>query len=288
MLGNMAFHETIPNRIGVGYKPQHLDDILKDPSPIAWLEIHAENYMGGGGRPIAQLNRLREIFPISCHGVGLSIGGEDPLDKEHLSRLKHLVDWLNPGLFSEHLAWSTHAGHFLNDLLPVPYTQSTLDRVVSHITEVQDTLKRQMLLENPSTYCAFEQSEMSEIAFLTEVVDRSGCGLLLDINNVFISATNQNFEANDYIDVYPLHHVGEMHLGGHTVDADDFGETLLIDSHANSVVDPVWELYRYTLKRSGPRPTLIEWDNDIPAWDTLAQEAKLADDILSQTALVTV
>ena len=274
---------NIPCCAGVGYKARHLDNILNAPSSIGWLEIHAENYMGEGGRPIAQLKRLREIFPISCHGVGLSIGGEGPLDTDHLARLKHLVDWLDPGLFSEHLAWSTHEGHFLNDLLPVPYTRNVMNRVVDHIQQVQDTIDRQMLLENPSTYCTFEQSDMSEVDFLTEVANRSGCGLLLDINNVFVSAINQKFNPKDYIDTYTLHLISEVHLGGHEEDIDDYGDRLLIDNHARQVVDPVWELYKYTLKQSGPRPTLIEWDNNIPAWDVLAHEAKQANIILAKT-----
>lgn len=272
---------TIPNRAGVGYKATHLNGILKNPHAIGWLEIHAENYMGEGGRPIAQLKHLRDMFPISCHGVGLSIGAEGPLNAEHLARLKHLVGWLKPDLFSEHLAWSTHETHFLNDLLPVPYTKSVVDRVVDHIDQVQETIGRQMLLENPSTYCAFEENTMTEIAFLSEVTDRTGCGLLLDINNVFISAINQKYSATTYIDAYPLHHVGEIHLGGHEEETDDYGDRLLIDSHARAVVDPVWDLYEYTLQKSGPRPTLIEWDNNIPAWDVLANEAKQADTILA-------
>jgi uncharacterized protein (UPF0276 family) len=274
---------NIPCCAGVGYKTQHLDNILNDPSSIGWLEIHAENYMGEGGRPIAQLKRLREIFPISCHGVGLSIGGEGPLDTDHLARLKYLVDWLNPSLFSEHLAWSTHEGNFLNDLLPVPYTRNVMNRVVDHIQQVQATIGRKMLLENPSTYCAFEQSDISEVDFITEVANRSGCGLLLDVNNVFVSAINQKFNPKDYIDTYPLHLVDEIHLGGHEEDIDDYGDRLLIDNHARQVVDPVWELYKYTLKQSGPRPTLIEWDNNIPAWDVLAHEAKQANIILAKT-----
>jgi uncharacterized protein (UPF0276 family) len=271
----------VPNRAGVGYKAQHLDGILKTSDSVGWLEIHAENYMGDGGRPIAQLRHLREQFPISCHGVGLSIGAEGPLNADHLSRLKKLVDWLEPGLFSEHLAWSTHETHFLNDLLPVPYTQGTVDRVVDHIDQVQDTLGRQMLLENPSTYVAFEESDRSEIEFLSEVAKRSGCGLLLDVNNVFVSATNQNYSPEGYIDAFPTEFVGEIHLGGHEEDADDHGATLLIDSHSREVVDPVWALYEYTLAKSGPRPTLIEWDNDIPEWDVLAAEVTRADAILS-------
>lgn len=283
---NISKARAMPNLAGVGYKAQHLDGILKDPASIGWLEIHAENYMGDGGRPIAQLKHLRDMFPISCHGVGLSIGAEGPLDKEHLARLKHLVSWLNPSLFSEHLAWSTHETHFLNDLLPVPYTQSAVDRVVEHIDQVHDYIGRQMLLENPSTYCAFEESDMSEIEFLNEVVNRTGCGLLLDVNNVFVSATNQKYAPHSYIDAYPLHHVGEIHLGGHEEDADDHGDTLLIDSHSRQVVDPVWELYEYTLKKSGPRPTLIEWDNDIPSWDILANEARIADKLLANSVQV--
>nr|WP_323776768.1 DUF692 domain-containing protein [Amylibacter sp.] len=272
---------TVPNRAGVGFKAQHLDGILKDPDSIGWLEIHAENYMGDGGRPIAQLRHLRERFAISCHGVGLSIGAEGPLDADHLTRLKTLVDWLEPGLFSEHLAWSTHDSHFLNDLLPLPYTQATVDRVVDHIDQVQTTIGRQMLLENPSTYVAFAESDRSEIDFLRDVAQRSGCGLLLDVNNVFVSATNQNYSPEGYIDAFPTELVGELHLGGHEQDADDFGAPLLIDSHSRAVVDPVWALYEYTLAKSGPRPTLIEWDNDIPDWSVLAAEAARADLLLS-------
>ncbi len=271
----------VPNRAGVGFKAQHLDGILKDPNAVGWLEIHAENYMGDGGRPIAQLRHLREQFPISCHGVGLSIGAEGPLDADHLARLKHLVSWLEPGLFSEHLAWSTHDSHFLNDLLPVPYTQTVVDQVVSHIDQVQETVGRKMLLENPSTYVAFAESDRSEIEFLTEVAKRTGCGLLLDVNNVFVSATNQNYSPEGYIDAFPTEFVGEIHLGGHEEDADDHGETLLIDSHSREVVDPVWALYEYTLAKAGPRPTLIEWDNDIPEWPVLAAEMARADGILS-------
>lgn len=272
---------TVPNRAGVGLKAQHIDGILKDPDSIGWLEIHAENYMGDGGRPIAQLRHLRERFAISCHGVGLSIGAEGPLDADHLTRLKTLVDWLEPGLFSEHLAWSTHDSHFLNDLLPLPYTQATVDRVVDHIDQVQSTIGRQMLLENPSTYVAFTESDRSEIDFLRDVATRSGCGLLLDVNNVFVSATNQNYSPQGYIDAFPTELVGELHLGGHEQDADDFGAPLLIDSHSRAVVDPVWTLYEYTLAKSGPRPTLIEWDNDIPEWSVLAAEAGRADRLLS-------
>ncbi|WP_342078746.1 DUF692 domain-containing protein [Yoonia sp. SS1-5] len=269
--------DALPSRPGVGYKPQHFNEILSDPGPVRWLEVHAENYMGDGGRPLAQLRHLAAQFAISVHGVGLSIGGEAPLDVAHLKRLKQLIDWLQPASFSEHLAWSTHDSHFLNDLLPLPYTKQTLDRVAAHITQVQDVLGRQMLLENPSSYLAFAESTMAETDFLARLVQMTGCGLLLDVNNVFISATNLRTTAQDYIDAFPLEAVGEIHLGGHDEDADETGAPLLIDSHAKPVVDPVWALLDYTLARSGPKPVLIEWDTDIPDWSTLRDEANRAD-----------
>jgi len=262
--------------VGVGYKPQHFDDIIQDPGPVSWLEIHAENYMGDGGRPLAQLRHLAERFPISCHGVGLSIGGETALDPDHLERLKTLVDWLNPTLFSEHLAWSTHDTAFYNDLLPLPYTPATLTRVARHIDQLQTTIKRQILLENPSTYLAFDESTLAETEFLAELAQRTGCGLLLDVNNVFVSATNQQTDPRAYIDAFPLSAVGEIHLGGHDEDEDEHGAPLLIDSHGAKVVDPVWALYDYTLQRAGNRPTLIEWDNDVPDWPELAAQAARA------------
>lgn len=267
---------TLPNAPGVGYKPQHFTQILEHPDPVRWLEIHAENYMGHGGRPLAQLRHLAERFAISVHGVGLSIGGEAPLDPDHLARLKHLVSWLNPASFSEHLAWSTHDGHFYNDLLPLPYTDATLARVCDHIEQLQEVIGRQMLLENPSSYLAFAESTWSEPAFLSEISKRTGCGLLLDVNNVFVSATNLEFSPQSYIDAFDLDKVGEIHLGGHDEDTDDQGRPLLIDSHGHEVADPVWALLEYTLERSGPKPVLIEWDNDVPDWPILAAEAERA------------
>ncbi len=273
--------DTLPSRPGVGYKSQHYSDIMANPAPVGWLEIHAENYMGAGGRPIAQLKHLAERFPISVHGVGLSIGGEGSLDADHLARLKHLVGWLKPASFSEHLAWSTHDSHFFNDLLPLPYADATLNRVAAHISQVQDVLGRQMLLENPSSYLAFAESTMSETDFLRELVKRTGCGLLLDVNNVSISATNLQTSPQDYIDDFPLDAVGEIHLGGHDEEEDETGAPLLIDSHGKPVVDPVWSLLDYTLSRSGPKPLLVEWDNDVPDWPVLAAEATRADGALA-------
>ena len=240
--------------------------------------------MGDGGRPIAQLRHLSETFPISAHGVGLSIGGEGRLDPDHLARLKHLNEWLRPASFSEHLAWSTHGAEFLNDLLPLPYTDSTLARVSDHIDELQNTIGRKMLLENPSSYLAFDESTMSETDFLREIARRTGCGLLLDVNNVFVSATNLDTDPIAYINDFPLDHVGEIHLGGHDEDEDDHGAPLLIDSHGREVADPVWTLYDYTVQKSGARPTLIEWDNDVPDWKTLEAEAQRADAILQRVA----
>jgi len=272
--------DRLPNAVGVGYKPQHFDDILADAGPVEWLEIHAENYMGDGGRPLAQLRHMAERFAISVHGVGLSIGGEGPLDGEHLARLKHLCEWLNPASFSEHLAWSTHDSHFLNDLLPLPYTNDTLTRVADHIDQVQTTVGRQMLLENPSSYLAFDESTWLETDFLAELTKRTGCGLLLDVNNVFISAVNLNLDPRAYIDAYPLDKVGEIHLGGHDEDEDDAHRPLLIDSHGAPIADPVWALLDYTLPKTGPAPVLVEWDTDVPDWAILRDEAARA-----QTAL---
>jgi uncharacterized protein (UPF0276 family) len=272
----------LPPRPGVGYKPQHFAALLADPGAVGWLEIHAENYMGAGGRPLAQLRHLAERFAISVHGVGLSIGGEGPLDEDHLARLKALCGWLNPASFSEHLAWSTHGDAFLNDLLPLPYTAATLARVADHVDRVQEVLGRRMLLENPSTYLAFAETEMGEVEFLQEIARRTGCGLMLDVNNVHVSAVNQRMSAEAYIDAFPLDLVGEIHLGGHHEDVDDAGAPLLIDSHSAPVDGRVWTLYRRVIARGGVRPTLIEWDDDVPDWPALAAEAALAAAVLER------
>ena len=273
--------QKLPAAPGVGYKAQHFSELRAEPGPVKWLEVHAENYMGDGGRPHAQMRALSKDFAISVHGVGLSIGGEGRLDDAHLARLRHLVDWLQPASFSEHLAWSTHGAEYLNDLLPLPYTKETLTRVADHIDEVQDRLGCRMLLENPSSYLAFAESTWSETEFLSEIVKRTGCGLLLDVNNVFISATNLGYTPQGYIDAYPLGHVGEIHVGGHDEDADDAGQPLLIDSHGREVADPVWDLLTYTLERSGPLPVLVEWDTDVPDWPTLRAETDRAAQALA-------
>lgn len=276
---------SLPCRAGAGFKPQHADAILADPFRIGFLEVHAENYMGAGGHPHRILTRMRADFPLSIHGVGLSIGSPTGLDQAHLARLKTVVDRYQPEQISEHLAWSTHESHFLNDLLPVPYDQATLDRVCDHIDRLQETLGRRILLENPSTYLGFEASTMSETDFIRAIARRTGCGLLLDINNVHVSATNHGYSAGDYLAEFPLQSVEEIHLAGHAEDIDDSGLPLLIDSHDRPVDDLVWDLYEHVIAKLGPLPTLIEWDNEVPDWQVLKREALLADAILDRYAV---
>ena len=278
----MFEHKPLPRRAGVGLKPEHYGDIFANRPDMGFFEVHAENYMGEGGLPHRALTDIRRDYSVSVHGVGLSIGAERGIDPEHLMRLKAVVDRYQPGMVSEHLAWSTHDSIFLNDLLPVPYTQAVLDRVVAPIDEVQTALGRQILLENPSTYVAFAESEMDETDFIREVQSRAGCGLLLDVNNVFVSATNQQYSPEGYIAAFPLEHVREIHLGGHATDSDDSGDTLLIDAHDREVADPVWALFARVLERTGRLPTLIEWDNDIPDWPTLAGDAARADAVMDE------
>ncbi|WP_306147831.1 MULTISPECIES: DUF692 domain-containing protein [unclassified Roseibium] len=271
---------AVPNRPGAGLKSEHIADILQSHPDIGFFEVHAENYMGAGGRPHQQLTAIRDIYPLSLHGVGLSIGGESPLDKDHLARLAELNKRYEPGLFSEHLAWSTHETTYYNDLLPVPYDQATLIRVCDHIDEVQDVMGRQMLLENPSTYIAYAQSTFSELDFLKEITRRTGCGLLLDVNNVYVSCTNQQQSPAAYLAEFPMQYVGEIHLGGHAPDMDEAGRPLLIDAHDRAVDDAVWALYKDVIGMHGALPTLIEWDNDVPAWPVLLREADAAQEIL--------
>lgn len=279
-----AIDAPIPARAGIGLKADHYLEILDKRPDIGWFEVHAENYMGAGGAPHHYLTAIREHYPVSVHGVGLSIGAAGPLDTDHLAALKAVCDRYQPGLVSEHLAWSTHDDVYLTDLLPVPYTGETAARVSEHIDQVQETLQRQMLLENPSTYVAFEESDMGEIEFLSEIVRRTGCGLLFDVNNVQVSATNHGFDPVAYVDAFPAEHVGEIHLGGHAEDRGDDGEPLLIDSHDRQVIDAVWELYARAVQRCGATPTLIEWDTDVPDWDTLHGEARRADKVMADRA----
>lgn len=273
---------AIPARAGVGLKPEHYADILESRPAVSWFEAHPENYFCGGGPSHHWLERIRQDYPLSLHGVGLSIGAPQGLDADHLKRLRALADRYQPDLFSEHLAWSSHDAGFFNDLLPLPYRQETLDLIVSHVGQAQNALGRRILIENPSTYVRFSGDEMTETEFLSSLVQRSGCGLLLDVNNVMVSATNHEYDPLAYLSQFPLHAVGEIHLAGHArVDEPD-GGVLLIDAHDREVCDPVWDLYEHVIARKGPTPTLIEWDNDVPTWRVLSEEAAKADAILSR------
>jgi uncharacterized protein (UPF0276 family) len=267
----------LPPRAGLGLKPQHYAEILESRPDIGFFEIHAENYMGDGGPPHRYLAAIVERYPLSLHGVGLSIGGEAPLNRDHLRRLRALVDRYKPQSFSEHLAWSSHEETSLNDLLPLPYTNATLDRVVAHVEEVQQALGRTMLLENPSTYVLFAESTIDEIDFLAAIADRTGCGLLLDVNNVMVSSVNHRLDPFTYVERFPVHAVGEIHLAGYDETTDAAGERLLIDAHASRVSQDVFALFRHTLGRTGPVPTLVEWDNNVPAFSVLADEARIVD-----------
>ncbi|CAN7691578.1 MNIO family bufferin maturase [Neorhizobium tomejilense] len=276
---------ALPPRAGLSLKPEHYETILAIKPDVGFFEVHAENYMGAGGPPHRYLETVADLYPLSLHGVGLSIGAARDLDREHLKRLRGLIDRYQPQSFSEHLAWSTHETGFLNDLLPLPYTAETLARVVDHVDETQQWLGRQMLLENPSTYLLFSESTIDEVDFLTEIADRTGCGLLLDVNNVMVSAVNHRLDPVAYIDRFPIELVGEIHLAGYDETVDSVGDRLLIDAHGSTVRTDVVELYRHTLSRSGPLPTLIEWDNDVPDFATLQAEAVRADAMLNAAAV---
>jgi len=272
----------VADSAGTSFKHEHLNAILAESPQAGFFEVHAENYMGAGGPPHQALERVRSDHPVSLHGVCMSIGGPQRLDRAHLARFRALVERYEPALVSEHLAWSTHETTYFNDLLPLPYTPATLAQVCEHIDEVQDAIGRPILIENPSTYVAFASSTMSETDFIRAIACRTGCGLLLDVNNVFVSATNHGYAALDYLADFPLAEVGEIHLAGHAEQSDDEGERLLIDSHDGPVADAVWKLYEIVVSRCGPIPTVIEWDSRIPAWPILRAEAAAAQAILDR------
>jgi uncharacterized protein (UPF0276 family) len=270
----------LPARSGVGLKPEHFRDVLEARPDIGFFEVHAENYMVDGGPFHHFLGRIREHYPLSLHGVGLSIGAECSIDEAHLNRLDALIKRYQPASFSEHLAWSSHGEVFFNDLLPVPYDRATLNRVCDQVDRVQERLQRRMLIENPSTYLEFEASTMNEAAFMTEVLRRTGCGLLLDVNNVHVSCVNHGYGALAYINGLPLDTVGEIHLAGFATDHDAASAPLLIDSHGSPVDEAVWSLYAAVLARTGPMPTLLERDNDVPSLAMLLTEAQRAEDLM--------
>lgn len=275
---------AVPCRAGVSLKPEHVGTILEELPDIGFFEVHAENYMGAGGPPHRSLTAVRACYPISIHGVGLSIGGAAPLDPEHLARLKAVVDRYEPGLVSEHLAWSSHGGRFLNDLLPVSYNQEALAIVCQHVDQVQTALRREILLENPACYVAMADSTSAEPAFLADVAARSGCGLLLDVANIVVSAANRASDVEAYLRACPMEHVRQIHLAGYSSRTGSDGPPLLVDTHSTGVPGPVAALFADALARRGPVPTLIEWDNDVPAWPVLAAEAARADAALRRAA----
>ena len=270
----------LPARAGVGLKPQHFRDVLETLPDIGFFEVHAENYMVDGGPFHHFLGRIRAHYPLSLHGVGLSIGGEGALDEAHLDRLAALIARYEPASFSEHLAWSSHGDVFLNDLLPLPYDPVTLGRVCHHIDRVQERLQRRILIENPATYLEFAASTMDEGQFLRELLNRTGCGLLLDVNNVHVSSVNHGRDAWAFIDALPLSAVGEIHLAGFARDHDAAGAPLLIDNHGAPVDDAVWALYERVITRIGPVATLLERDNAVPTLSLLLAEAQRAEDMM--------
>jgi len=260
--------------VGIGLRAPHVAAVMATRPEVAFFEVHTENYLGGGPA-VAALERLRREVPIALHGVGLSLGGEAPLDGRHLQRVKGLVDRIQPALVSEHLAWSIGGGAYLNHLLPLPYDPVRLDRTRRRIDQVQGALGRVILVENPARYLRFRRSPIAEPDFLAELSRRTGCSILLDVNNVYVSSENLGDDPRAYLDAIPVGAVGEVHLAGHAVNDAD-GRTILIDDHGSRVAEPVWELYRAALERFGPVPALVEWDTNLPELDVLLDEAAKA------------
>jgi uncharacterized protein len=266
--------QRAPISVGIGLRGPHMDEVVVTRPAIGWLEVHAENYMGGGPGP-RRLEAIRRDYPLSIHGVGLSLGTAEGLDREHLRRLKALIDRYAPMLVSEHLSWSMSGGAYLNDLLPLPYTEEALASVVRNVDAAQTALGRQILVENPSRYLSFRHSTIAEPVFLAQLASHTGCGLLCDVNNVFVTASNLGLDAAAYLEGLPGAAVGELHLAGHSRISRE-GASLLIDDHAARVSPPVWDLYRHAVRRFGPVPTLVEWDKELPPLTVLLGEARAA------------
>jgi len=267
----------LPAAAGIGLRAPHVRHVRSERPGIAWLEVHSENYFADGGPALHALEELRADYPLSLHGVGMSLGSVDPVDKAHLAKLKRLADRVEPVLVSEHLCWSAVGGRHFNDLLPLPYTEEALAHVIAHIGAIQDALGRRLLVENVSTYLNFAASTIPEWEFVAAVAEESGCALLLDINNIYVNAANHGFDADAYLAAIPAEAIAEIHLAGF-----DASGTLLIDTHGAPVAAAVWALYERAIGRFGPRPTLIEWDIDIPAFDVLQREAATAQSILDR------
>jgi len=272
---------SLPVQAGLGLRAPHLQQVRQEIPAIAWFEVHSENYFLAGGPALAVLEEIRGNYPLSLHGVGMSLGGADDLDRDHLRQLKALAERIQPAAVSEHLCWSSIGGRWLNDLLPLPYTRQALARVCAHVEQVQEALGRSILVENVSSYLRFLPEDMPEWAFVAEVAKRTGCGVLLDVNNIHVSACNHGFAAADFLAGIAVGSVGEIHLAGY-----EKVDGLLVDTHSRPVYPAVWELYRAALERFGPLPTLIEWDQDIPDFAVLQGEAALAQDYLDAAAEV--
>jgi len=270
----------IPAKAGIGLRFQHHQAVLDERPDVAWMEVHTENYMGGGA-PLRCLEAVRRDVPISLHGVGLSLGSAEGLDQAHLERVRQVTERIEPGLVSEHIAWSVVGGTYLADLLPLPMTEEALATVCRHVDQMQSCLKRRILVENPSTYLAFRHSTIPEWEFITTVAERTGCGILCDVNNIFVSACNHGWDASAYLAALPPAVIGEIHLAGHAVRPLPDGTILRIDDHGSRVIEEVWTLYRQALTRFGPVPTLIEWDNDIPPLGVLLEEAARAGALMA-------
>ncbi|SIT51192.1 conserved hypothetical protein [Paraburkholderia piptadeniae] len=270
-----ATAQTVSASTGVGLRPVHYRQILQERPRVGWFEVHSENYFGAGGQPLHYLESIRDAYPLSLHGVGLSLGSAGPLDEDHLRRLGDLISRIQPGLVSEHLSWGRVGPRHLNDLLPLPYTEEALDVVCNHIDEVQERLRRQILVENISSYVQFRHSTMPEGEFIARVALRTGCGILLDVNNLYVNEANNGIDPVAYLDALPVSAIREIHLAGH-----DRAGTLLIDTHGTRVAAPVWELYAQALDRFGPVATLIEWDTDIPPLEVLLEEARHAATVM--------
>ncbi|MBV2121327.1 MAG: DUF692 domain-containing protein [Candidatus Thiodiazotropha sp. (ex Ctena orbiculata)] len=273
----------VPIRAGAGLKPQHYQSVIEDQPDIGWFEIHPENYMGKGGPPLRYLEKIRQDYPISLHSVGTSLGSHLPLDREHLQQLKSLVDRFEPGLVSEHLSWSHGYEWYTHDLMPLVYTEESLQVMVEHIEQVQEYLQRQILIENPSSYLQFKASEMPEQVFYVEAAKRSGAGLLVDVNNVFVSCTNHGWSIDDYLSEIPIELIGEIHLSGHSVQQVE-GRALRIDDHGSPVCSEVWSLYHEFISQFGLAPTLIEWDSNIPEFPQLLEEVSSAQGLMDGVA----
>ena len=271
-------HHPIPVKTGIGLRAPHYREMMNNHPDVGWLEVHSENFFGPGGHPLHVLELLRPHYPLSLHGVGLFPGSTQPPDKEHLKKIKSLIHRFDPFLVSEHLCWGSVPGRVLNDLLPLPYTPEALELTCCHISQIQDFLGRRILIENVSTYMQFKQSEILEWDFIVEVSLRTGCGILLDINNIYVNSVNHSFDPLTYLDAIPPDSIGEIHLAGFEKNAD-----CLIDTHSRPVFEPVWDLYKHAIKHLSAAPTLIEWDADIPGLDILLGEARKADSLMENT-----